>query len=178
MGACRTSHGALGIVAVRRWQLLSLLALAGLSGCKAAPQIAGVITGGAVGTATASPALGFAVSIATDAAAHAALRYIGRSRQGAEQDAIAIAAGPLTEGERARWEIRHDIPIGNQYGTVQVMRVIDTPIALCKEIAFSVDESEDPNPKRAWYATFICRKPDTWKWAAAEPAVSRWGYLH
>ncbi len=148
-----------------------------LTGCKAVPQITGFLTGATAGAATGSPAIGFAVGVATDAAATAGVRYYGRSRQNGEQDAIAQVAGSLEVGERHDWKIEHTIPFGNEHGELYVVRRIDTPLALCKEIVFSVDEGEEAKRKRAWYTTSVCRQADHWKWAAAEPAVPRWGYL-
>jgi hypothetical protein len=155
----------------------ALLLVLLLSGCKAIPQIAGVVSGGTIGAATGSPALGFAVGIATDAAGRSAMRWYGRSREHSEQNAIAEAAAPLGPGESADWRIDHTIPIGNEHGTLKVVRLIDTPIAACKEIAFSVDEGKPPELQRAWYTTTICRQAEGWRWASAEPAVERWGFL-
>jgi hypothetical protein len=154
-----------------------MLALLMVTGCKAVPQIAGVVTGGTVGVASGSPALGFAAGIATDAAASAGMRYIVVVRQRAEQDAVAQVAGGLGLGEKAAWRIDHTIPIGNEQGELEVVRVIDTPLATCKEIAFSVDEGSGKDLKRAWFVTSVCKQDSKWKWAGAEPAVERWGYL-
>jgi hypothetical protein len=162
---------------VTGWRAVPVVAVLLMGGCKAVPQIAGVVSGGVVGVATASPALGFATGVATDAATHAGLRYVSRTRQRAEQDAIAAAAGPLSVGDRAPWRIEHDIPIGNEHGELRVVRLIETSLAVCKEIAFSVDEGSGAKLKRAWYNAAICRQADAWKWASAEPAVERWGYL-
>ena len=157
----------------------ALLLLAALvpAGCKEVPRIAGAVTGGTIGVATGNAALGFAVAIAVDAAAHAGVRYVGRRWHRAEQDAIAATAGGLQAGQRARWRIEHDLPIGNEHGELQVVRVIENELATCKEIAFSVDEGKDDAPKRAWYVATVCRQQAQWKWASAEPAVERWGYL-
>jgi hypothetical protein len=173
MGKRRTGNGTLGRIAVKPVLLLVLL----LGGCKAIPQIAGVVSGGTVGAATGSPALGFAVGVATDAAGHAVVRWYGRSRQHSEQNAIADAAGPLGPGDSADWRIDHTIPIGNEHGTLNVVRLIDSPLAQCKEIAFSVDEGKPPKLQQTWYTTTICRHDQGWRWAAAEPAVERWGFL-
>ncbi|MDR3538401.1 MAG: hypothetical protein P4L71_18040 [Acetobacteraceae bacterium] len=148
-----------------------------LASCKAAPQIAAVVGGGVAGAASGSPAVGFAVGVATDAAATAVVQYYGRTRQQAEQDAIAEAAGMVPPGGQANWKIEHDIPIGNEHGSLQVVRQIDNPLALCKQIVFSVDEGKGEKLKRAWYSADICHRADKWKWASAEPAVERWGYL-
>ena len=148
-----------------------------LAGCSAAPQIAGLISGGAVGVSTGSPALGFAAGIVVDAAANAGMKYYGRSRQNAEQDAIADAAADLPAGGRASWRIDHTIPIGNEHGELEVTRVIANPLADCKEIAFSVETGSGKDVRRGWYLATICHQQARWKWASAEPAVPRWGYL-
>ena len=162
---------------MRARALLLLAAGLLLSGCKAVPQIAGVVTGGAIGVATANPALAFAGGVAVDTAATAGVRWYGRSRTNAEQDAIARIAGGLKLGERHAWHIHHIIPIGNEHGEVYVVRVTDTPLTQCRQIVFSVDEGEAAQLKRAWYVASLCHQEDGWKWADAEPAVARWGYL-
>ena len=177
MGVGGTRDRPMGFTTVIRMRVVLLLAVTYLAGCKAAPEIAGVVTGGTVGAATANPALGFAVGVATDAGANAGLRYVGRSRQGAEQDAIARVASDLPDGAEADWKIQHTIPIGNEHGQLRVTRTIRSPLAACKEIAFSVDEGRGETSKRNWFVTTICKSAEEWKWAAAEPAVERWGYL-
>jgi hypothetical protein len=148
-----------------------------LAGCKAVPQIAAIATGGAAGAATGSPAVGFAVGVATDAAANAAVKYYGRSRQHAEQDAIATAAADVPPGGRADWHINHLVPIGDEHGELHVVRWIENPLATCKQIVFSVDTGKGEKLKHAWFTADLCRKTDKWDWATAEPAVPRWGYL-
>jgi hypothetical protein len=148
-----------------------------LAGCSSAGQISAVVVGGVAGTATANPAVGFAVGVVTDAGVNWAVRYYGRERQGAEQDAIAQIAGELPVGTSADWKIEHDIPIGNEHGRLEVTRTVDNPLAPCKEVAFSVDEGDEKAPKQSWYLTDVCRSDTEWKWAAAEPAVPRWGFL-
>ncbi|HZN23991.1 MAG TPA: hypothetical protein VFB75_07175 [Burkholderiales bacterium] len=44
-------------------------------------------------------------------------------------------------------------------------------------MAFSVVESGHESVSGAWFTTIGCREGATWKWAAAEPAVDRWGNL-
>jgi hypothetical protein len=178
MGIGGTGHRAMGQLAVNARAALPLLA-AGvlLSGCKAVPQIAGVLSGATVGAATGSPALGFAVGVATDSATNAGIRYFGRSRQHGEQNAIAEVAGELPVGASHPWRIEHTIPFGNEHGELYVVRAIDTPLALCKEIVFSVDEGKGEKLKRAWYTASVCHQEQGWRWATAEPAVPRWGYL-
>jgi len=190
MGVGGAGNRSLGLAAVTRLRpaampelapptrvVLLLFGMTLLSGCKAVPEIAGVVAGGTAGAATANPAVGFLVGVATDAATEAGLRYYGRTRQGAEQDAIAQVAGDLPVGAEAAWKIEHTIPFDNEHGRLRVVRTIDSPLAACKEIAFSVDEGRDRTLRQAWYVTSICKAAETWKWAAAEPAVERWGFL-
>jgi hypothetical protein len=114
--------------------------------------------------------------VATDAAANAGVKWYGRSRQQAEQDAIAAVAGPLQVGGSSTWSIAHFIPIGGEHGVLQVVRSIDNPLAYCKEIVFSVETGSGPKLQRSWYDADICQQSKRWKWASAEPAVERWGY--
>ncbi|HEX3574051.1 MAG TPA: hypothetical protein VHU42_05565 [Rhodopila sp.] len=182
MGIGRARDGAVGRVAVtvgtvRAAKILPLLVLVLLAGCNSTAQITAAVTGGIAGVSTGSPAVGFLVAVLTDAGANYVVRYYGRSRQGAEQDAIAEIAGGLPVGTEAAWKIEHTIPIGNEHGRLQVVRTIDSPLAACKEIAFSVDEGKGDRLQRSWYTTNICKQARVWKWAAAEPAVERWGFL-
>ncbi|HVY15141.1 MAG TPA: hypothetical protein VHB27_07940 [Rhodopila sp.] len=158
----------------------SLAALGGLmllAGCQSAARISAVITGGAAGAASGNPAVGFAAAVATDAAASWAVRYVARVRQGAEQDAIAAVAGQMPMGAEADWKIEHTIPIGDEHGRLRIVRDIDTQLATCREIAFSVDSGKGDKRKGSWFVGDICRQAAQWKWASAEPAVARWGYL-
>lgn len=176
MGLGRTRNGALGLAAMRlRW--VALAAVLPLAACNSVSEITGLITGGAAGAATGSPAVGFLVGVTVDAAANAGVSYVTRVWHGAEQDAIARAAADVPEGEEVPWRIVHPLPIGNEHGRLRVVRAIESPLAACKEIAFSVDEGTGEKLKREWFITSICKQDKTWKWAAAEPAVERWGYL-
>ncbi len=146
-----------------------LLAGCSLAGCSAVADVAGLAVGGAAGSATANPVVGYAVGIGVRAGVDELQRYVSRRRQQGEQDAIATVAGTAPLGESRAWEIRHTIPIGNQHGTLTVIREITTPLAACREILFSTEDGV--------FTTPICHQPGGWKWAAAEPAVERWGYL-
>jgi hypothetical protein len=177
MGVRRTGHRAVGFIAVTQLAAAALTLCGLLAGCSSAGQISAVVVGGVAGTATANPAVGFAVGVVTDAGVNWAVRYYGRERQGAEQDAIAQIAGELPVGTSADWKIEHTIPMGNEHGRLEVTRSIDTALAPCKEVAFSVVADDDKAPKQSWYLTDVCRSDEAWKWAAAEPAVPRWGFL-
>ena len=178
LGDGGTCDGALGLAAVRLRAVTAaaLLPLLLLAGCKSAAELTGLATGGIAGVATANPAIGYLVGIGTAAAADRLFIWYGRTRQHAEQQAIADAAAGLPEGDGAPWRIRHVIPYGNEHGEVRVVHVIATPLANCREIVFSV-AADAPKPP-VWYATSICREgEDGWQWALAEPAVPRWGFL-
>lgn len=178
MGDGGAGHGALGLAAVRPRALATavLMPLLLLAGCKAAAQLTGFAAGGVAGVATANPAVGYLVGIATATVADEAFRVFGRTRQHAEQQAIAAAAAGLPEGDAAPWHIHHVIPFGDEHGEVRVVDVIANPLAECRQIVFSV-AADAPKPP-AWYATSICREGEEgWEWALAEPAVPRWGFL-
>lgn len=148
--------------------LLAVLPL--LGGCAVVADVAGLVAGGAAGSATANPVVGYAVGISVRAGVDELRRYVVRRRQQGEQDAIAEVAGAAPLGEARFWEIRHTIPIGNERGTLTVIRQIATPIAECREVVFVVDSG-------GIFTTPVCRQERGWKWAAAEPAVDRWGLL-
>ena len=159
----------------RHARLLALGLAASLAGCGSAGLITGLAAGGAAGGATANPAIGYAVAVGTAAAATELFKYSARVRDNAEQNAIADAASELGPGQLAPWRIEHTIPIGDEHGQVRLVREIANPLAACREIAFSVDAGKHASP--AWYTGTICRDTRRWKWALAEPAVERWGYL-
>ncbi len=148
-----------------------------LGGCKDFGTIAGVASGSASAAATGNPAVGIAVGIGIGAAGNFLVRYISRVRAGAEQDVIATTAGGLPVGGSAPWAIHHTIPIGNEHGELRVIDLITTPIAVCKAVIFSVADGTGRKAPRHWYQIDVCRDPQGWKWASAEPAVMRWGFL-
>lgn len=161
---------------MRRPPISALLVIASataVTGCKAVPQIAGVVGGAVAGGSTGSPAIGFAVGVATATATGAAQRWYGRSREHAEQMAIAKVGGGLPVGGRAPWSIHHLIPLGDEHGDLVVISNISNRLAECRSIAFSVVEDTTSR----WYSADICRRLLGWQWASAEPAVRRWGYL-
>jgi hypothetical protein len=159
--------------------LLALLPLLpfGLGGCRLGGELVAAAAGGASGAATANPAVGVAVGVAVNSGINATVAYIVRTRQRAEQDAIAAEVASMNVGDRRPWKIEHDIPIGNEHGEVEVTRTIATPLTLCKELVFSVDSGDGGDVKRELYATQACLQGERWKWALAEPTVERWGSL-
>lgn len=144
-----------------------------LGGCRSVSDIAGLAVGGGAGVATGNPVLGFAVGVGARAAVDELRGYVVRSRHGGEQDAIADAAGAAPVGVAVPWEVRHTIPIGNTRGELAVAREFATPLTTCREVVFSVQDGAE----RSLFVTALCRRGDRWKWAAAEPAVGRWGVI-
>ncbi|MFC0406612.1 hypothetical protein [Roseomonas elaeocarpi] len=147
-----------------------LLLLVPLAGCGVGAELTGAAVGIAAGTVTGNPALGFGIAVGTQAGVQAGLNWAVRVRARGEQDAVAEAIGSLVPGEVRPWRIEHDIPIGNEHGEVRLVREMVTPLATCREALFSVSEGD-------WFVTTACRQGEHWKWAAAEPAVPRWGAL-
>jgi surface antigen len=151
------------------------LLLAGLSlqGCNSIPDIAGVVAGASTGSASANPAVGIAVGIAVRSGVRVLTDYFDRKRATGEQDAIAEAAGTGPIGQPRPWEIRHTIPFGNERGNLEPVREFATPLTTCREIVFTVVDGDDTDI----LTTTLCHQPDGWRWASAEPAVDRWGFL-
>ena len=161
----------------RAMPLLLLASILLLSGCKAVPQIAGVVGGAVAGGASASPAVGFAVGVATATATGYAQRWYGRTREHAEQEVIAGTAGALPVGGEASWHINHLIPVGDEHGELLVTAAIPNVLTPCRRIVFSVVDGSGPKAKRSLYRADICQRASGWEWASTEPAVPRWGYL-
>jgi len=147
--------------------------LAFLGGCAAVSDVAGLAVGSGAGAATGNPAVGIAVGIGVRAGVDELRRYVFRRRQQGEQDAIAEAAGAAMVGEPRAWQIRHTIPVGNAQGELAVVREYATPLATCREVVFSVEGGGHASV----FTTSLCLQAARWKWAAAEPAVGRWGVL-
>lgn len=145
-----------------------------LAGCKSAATLTALATGAVAGGATGNPAVGYAVAIGTAAAADQFLIWYGRSRANTEQQAITDVAAKLPQGGAAPWQVHHFLPYGDEHGEVRVVGRIATPLADCRRIVFSVLDGKAPPH---WFETTICHDTQSWRWALAEPAVARWGYL-
>lgn len=143
-----------------------------LGACSTISDLAALAAGGGAGAATGNPALGFAVGVSVKAGVDELGRWYERSRVRGEQDAIAAAAGTAPPGTPEPWAVRHTIPIGNEHGHFLVTREFRTALATCREVVFLVEDEE-----RHPFTTQVCRGAGGWRWAAAEPAVDRWGYL-
>jgi hypothetical protein len=147
-----------------------------LGGCSAVGGFVGAAASLATGIATGNPIVGISVGIGVKAATEQGLQYMARRTQRSEHDAIVAVARDLPPGERGRWQHAHFVGSGFERGEVRVVRVIDTPLATCKELLFSV-ERDGRRPRVDWFTTTACNNGDTWQWAAVEPAVERWGNL-
>jgi len=160
---------------VRR-ALCLLLALAGCG--NATDNTAGPLGGAAVGLGvagiTADPFVAYAAGVGAQAAITDLQKYLSRKLHQGEQDNIALAVSRLGPGQEAPWKISYTIPIDAEHGDVTVLEVIHSPLTTCKQVAFSVVTAH----ARAVYITSACRESDgSWKWAEAEPAIARWGFL-
>ena len=118
------------------------------------------------------------MGVGTRAVADYGIRYASRRWHGTEQDTLAAAVGAMAVAEARPWKVRHDLAIGNKRGEVRVLRAVDTPLAECREVLFSVASGEAPDAARRWFVASACRQAEGgWTWAAAEPATERWGSL-
>ena len=156
--------------------------LAACSESSALVTSAGPVSGAAAGlgisAVTANPLIGYAVGIGTQAAVTALQKYLSRQLHQGQQDSIAAAVATMQPGQEAAWNISYDIPVGDAHGDVTVIRVIRSPLTTCKEVAFTIITSKNPAAARPVYITTACAQGDgTWKWAEAEPATQRWGFL-
>jgi hypothetical protein len=157
---------------------LLLSAATPLAGCNSYHGgLVGAVAGTAAAVGSGNPAVGILVGVGTRAVADEGIRRVSRRWHRTEQDALAAAVGAMAVGEVRPWQVRHDLPIGNKQGEVRVLRAVETPLAECREVLFSVASGERPDAARRWFVTSACRQGERWKWAAAEPATERWGSL-
>lgn len=167
------------------WQRSAVcLALLGwLSACnETAQNSVGPIGGAAVGLGvagiTADPFVAYAAGVGAQAAIDSLQNYLSRRLHQGEQDNIARTVAALQPGQFAAWQIRYVIPMDSEHGDVTVVRIIKTPLTTCKIVAFTVIAGYKASAGRGMYITSACVQSDgTWKWAEAEPAVARWGFL-
>lgn len=167
------------------WQrgAICLTLLGWLSACnETAQNSAGPIGGAAVGLGvagiTADPFVAYAAGVGAQAAIEALQKYLSRTLHKGEQDNIAATVAALQPGQSAAWKIGYAIPIDREHGDVTVIRLIKSPLTVCKVVAFTVIAGRKANAGRGVYITSACLRSDgTWKWAEAEPAVARWGFL-
>ena len=168
---------------ISRALALPMVAALALSGCgsvltSGTQEVAGIAGAGIASSLTKSATAATAIGLGVAAGANAGLQYEERRVHRFEQDRIAEAAGALGPGGVGRWSVVHDVPIEeDEHGQVAVVRTVGNPAIECKEIVFSVDTTEDHQPRRAFYTATVCHDGPQWKWASAEPATERWGSL-
>jgi hypothetical protein len=168
--------GLAAVKAARFFMVLAPVALLALGGCTSVGSISGAVAGVASGGASSNPAVGIAVGIGVRAAVDESINALLRRWSDEEQTSIARQVGLMAVGQREPWQVRHAVPYRNNEGEVQVVRAIETPLATCKEALFSISGSDEAAGGR-WFLTTLCQGPQGWRWAAAEPAVPRWGAL-
>jgi hypothetical protein len=174
MGFRRAFDRAVGRAPVSASTRIAILALAAsLSGCSVIGDISGAVAAIATGAATANPIVGIGVGVAVKAGMDTAGKHVSRSRKRNEHDAIAAAVAEAGVGETRPWSVDQRVT-GDAHGEVRVVRVIESSLAVCKEVVFSVVETSDEPASPAWFWTTVCRDGARWTWAAAEPAVDRW----
>ena len=157
--------------------LCAALVVCACAGCSSVGGIAGAIAGFATGAITANPVLGVTAGVSVKAGFDAAGKRLARNRSHAEHDARASLIGDMNPGDTRAWDLRHRFPPSEVRGELRVIRLIDTPLAMCKEVLFSVVEEKAEETERAWFSATACRDDQGWKWATAEPAVERWRNL-
>lgn len=154
-----------------------------LPGCSSVLQVvsadvAGIAGAGAANAVTRNAAVATGIGLGVAAGAAAGLRYMERRVHRFEQDRIAAAAGDLAVGVVGHWSVEHSLPIeADEHGDLVVTRDIGGEGFACREILFSVDDTDDGKPVRAFYSAAVCRDGAIWKWASVEPATERWGSL-
>lgn len=162
---------------------LILLGLLFLGGCQSLLQegsadVAGVGGAALATTVTNNAAVATGIGLGVRSGVRAGLEYALRKAQGAEQQSIANAAGPLRIGQVANWRSEQETHlIPDRAGEVTAVREIGVEPLKCREIIFSVVEGERAKQKRSFYTAAICREGQGWAWASAEPATARWGAL-
>ncbi|MCZ2498081.1 hypothetical protein GN316_15050 [Xylophilus sp. Kf1] len=147
-----------------------------LGGCSSVGSFSGAAAGVASGGISGNPAVGIAVGIGVRAIVDDTVDRLSRRWSDEEQQSIAVVAGGLDVGERKPWNVRHAVAYRNTDGQVQVVRSFQTALTTCKEAMFTLSAT-DPAAPPLWFATLVCQGPRGWQWAAAEPAVARWGAL-
>lgn len=164
------------ICAARLTGLLTVAVIAAAaSGCSLLGAVTGAAAGIATGAGTANPALAVGVAIGVKAVVDDAVKTVQRRLSHDEQQAIADAAGRAAVGERQGWEVRHAIPYRETQGEVIVLASRRNALTQCKEASFTLAGSDGESSQP--FVTTVCRSGDGWHWAAAEPAVPRWGAL-
>lgn len=174
----RRLRAAQRVVSMRLMLALAIASSAALvSGCASIGAAAGAAAGVATGVVTTNPAIGIGVGIAVQAATDEVVAREMKSLHADQQNAIVVAASTEPVGDTQPWRVKHTLPVENGHGEVRVLREFNTALVTCREFAFSVVDGDKPDSKEDWFIASACKQQDGWRWASAEPAVSRWGNL-
>ena len=149
------------------------------SGCSSIGAASGAAAAVASGAVTANPAIGLGVGTTVQAATDEAVNRYMKNMHADQQKLIAETAGRLPVDGTATWQVKHFLPVENGHGQVRVTRMFSSVLASCKEFAFSVQDGDTAAAPEQWFTATACldQSQSTWKWASAEPAVTRWGAL-
>jgi hypothetical protein len=162
---------------------LSFAMVLSLGGCgsvltQTTSDAAGVAAAGISSAVTKNGSVTAAIGLGVQSLASSGLNIVERRVHHREQANIAQAAGALAVGQVASWSVDHTIPIEpDESGRVTVSQVYGGALFTCKDIVFSVDHAAKSGPVHNFYVTTICKNGDTWEWAQADPATSRWSGL-
>ena len=160
--------------AIRTMLLLaSLAACLGASGCSSLADIAGTASAVTAGAATGNPAVAIGVGGVVRGSIDATEKYYARVNARHTHELITAVAAPLSPGEAGNWHEPHRFS-DDVSGRVEVTRLIESKLATCKELAFTIDGDPD---EIVPYHGAICRTTGEWRWAMAEPSTERWSVL-
>lgn len=116
--------------------------------------------------------MGVGAGIAASYGIDQGVDYVERRIHANVQRAIATTAGPLQQGQSARWQVEEKLPLTEKSGTLEIGRSFGGTIP-CKDVVFKVDDDEH----QVFVATICLNDRGTWVWATAEPSIHRWGGL-
>jgi hypothetical protein len=148
-----------------------------LCGCSAVGGISGGVAAIASGSATGNPGVGVAIGIGVKAAVDTSLKALSRRAANEDQTRLATAIGAMSVGETQSWHSDHFFSFNDVYGTVTLVRMFETPLAACREALFTADTGKAPSPDAPSFVARVCQGDNGWRWAEADPAVTRWGAL-
>lgn len=160
--------------AVRPIVLLVALAFSLVAcGCSSLADIAGTASAVTAGAATGNPAVAIGVGGVVRGSIDATEKAYARVNARHTHELITAVAAPLSPGESGNWHeaFRFSDDVS---GRVEVTRLIESKLAVCKELAFTIDgDPQEVVP----YRGAICRTTGDWRWAMAEPSTERWSVL-
>jgi hypothetical protein len=143
------------------------------AGCSNLADVAGTTSAVVSGAATGNPAVAIGVGGIVRGTINETEKVYARSNARHTHELITAVAAPLSPGEAGNWHEPHRFS-DDVSGRVEVTRLIESKLATCKELAFTIDG--DPN-EIVPYRGAICQTTGEWRWALAEPSTERWSVL-